>query len=84
MSPTALLSEMETVLTNQTTILENQALILKNQDEIKKSQRTLNVIVKNQEEILAALYDRPTGTKITKGVEEPVQHIGGVFTKKGG
>jgi hypothetical protein len=52
MSPTAVFSETE-VLTNQKTILQNQAFILKNQEEIKKNQETLNVIVKNQEKILA-------------------------------
>jgi hypothetical protein len=50
----AALSETE-VLTNQKTILQNQAFILKNQEEIKKNQETLNVIVKNQEKILAAV-----------------------------
>jgi hypothetical protein len=48
------LSELEVVIANQKTILENQALILKGQEEIKKNQATLNVIVHNQEEILAA------------------------------
>jgi hypothetical protein len=51
---TAVGSETE-VLANQKTILQNQALILKNQEEIKKNQQTLNVIVKNQEKILAAV-----------------------------
>lgn len=55
MSPGAVLSETEVVVTNQMTILRNQTLILKNQEEIKKNQETLNVIVKNQEKILAAL-----------------------------
>ncbi|HTM35896.1 MAG TPA: hypothetical protein VL156_04050 [Terriglobales bacterium] len=54
MAPTAVFSETE-VLTNQKTILQNQAFILKNQEEIKKNQETLNVIVKNQEKILAAV-----------------------------
>src|SRR5450755_1899190 len=54
MSPTAVFSEIE-VLSNQKTILQNQAFILKNQEEIKKNQETLNVIVKNQEKILAAV-----------------------------
>jgi len=84
MSPTALLSEMETVLTHQATILKNQALMLSNLDEIKANQEALNVIVKNQEKILAALHDRPMGTKISENVEGPIHHIGGVFTKKGG
>jgi DNA-binding transcriptional regulator YhcF (GntR family) len=48
------LSETEVVIANQKTILENQALILKGQAEIKKNQATLSVIVRNQEEILAA------------------------------
>jgi hypothetical protein len=48
------LSETD-VLVNQKVILQNQALILKNQDEIKKNQQTLDLIVKNQEKILAAL-----------------------------
>jgi hypothetical protein len=43
------------VLANQKMILQNQALILKNQEEIKKNQETLDVIVKNQQEILAAV-----------------------------
>jgi hypothetical protein len=43
------------VLANQKAILRNQALILKNQKEIKKNQDTLDVIVKNQEKIIAAL-----------------------------
>jgi hypothetical protein len=51
---TAVLTETE-VLANQKTILHNQAFILKNQEEIKKNQETLNVIVKNQEKILAAV-----------------------------
>jgi hypothetical protein len=51
---TAVLSETE-VLANQKTILQNQTLILKNQEEIKKNQATLDVIVKNQEKILAAV-----------------------------
>jgi hypothetical protein len=54
MSSTGVFSETE-VLTNQKTILKNQAFILKNQEEIKKNQETLNVIVKNQEKILAAV-----------------------------
>ena len=54
MSPTAVFSETE-VLTNQKTILQNQAFILKNQEEIKKNQEILNVVVKNQEKILAAV-----------------------------
>jgi len=54
MSPTAVLSETEAVLANQKKILQNQALILKGQEEIKKNQETLNVIVNNQEKILAA------------------------------
>ena len=56
MSPSELLSETEVLLTNQLTILRNQTLILKNQEEIKKNQEILNVIVKNQEKILAALH----------------------------
>jgi hypothetical protein len=48
------LTETE-VLANQQTILKNQSYILKNQEEIKKNQETLNVIVKNQEKILAAV-----------------------------
>jgi hypothetical protein len=48
------LSETD-VLANQKLILQNQALILKNQEEIKKNQQTLDLIVKNQEQILAAL-----------------------------
>jgi DNA-binding transcriptional regulator YhcF (GntR family) len=48
------LLETKVVIANQKTILENQALILKGQEEIKKNQATLNVIVRNQEEILAA------------------------------
>ena len=55
MSPTAALADTEVVVTNQMTILKNQTLILKNQEEIKKNQETLNVIVKNQEKILAAV-----------------------------
>jgi hypothetical protein len=51
---TAVISETE-VLANQQTILKNQAFILKNQEEIKKNQGTLDVIVKNQEKILAAV-----------------------------
>ena len=47
-------SETE-VLANQKTLLHNQTLILKNQEEIKKNQATLDVIVKNQENILAAV-----------------------------
>jgi hypothetical protein len=54
MSSTATASETQ-VLANQKTILENQAVILKNQEAIKKNQETLNVIVKNQEKILAAV-----------------------------
>jgi hypothetical protein len=51
---TAVIAETE-VLANQGTILKNQTFILKNQEEIKKNQETLNVIVKNQEKILAAV-----------------------------
>ncbi|MFZ0770424.1 MAG: hypothetical protein WCA49_04280 [Candidatus Sulfotelmatobacter sp.] len=54
MPPTAVLSETETVLANQKTILKNQALILQGQEEIKKNQELLQVIVDNQEKILAA------------------------------
>jgi hypothetical protein len=54
MSTTAVLSKAELTLANQKTILQNQALILKGQEEIKKNQETLNVIVNNQEKILAA------------------------------
>ena len=53
MSPTAILSETEVILANQKTILQNQALILKGQEEIKKNQELLQVIVNNQEQILA-------------------------------
>ncbi len=51
---TAVLSETD-VLANQKNILHNQTLILKNQEEIRKNQATLDVIVKNQEKILAAV-----------------------------
>jgi hypothetical protein len=54
-SPTTVCSETE-VLSNQKTILQNQVFILKNQEEIKKSQETLQVTVKNQEKILAAVH----------------------------
>jgi hypothetical protein len=54
MSATAVLSKAELILANQKTILQNQASILKGQEEIKKNQETLNVIVNNQEKILAA------------------------------
>jgi hypothetical protein len=54
MAPTAILSETESILANQKTILQNQALILKGQEEIKKNQELLSVIVKNQDQILAA------------------------------
>jgi hypothetical protein len=54
MSQTGVLSETE-ILANQKLILQNQATILKNQEEIKKNQATLELIVKNQEKILAAV-----------------------------
>ena len=54
MAQTGALSETE-ILANQKTILQNQALILKNQEEIKKNQETLDLIVRNQEKILAAV-----------------------------
>jgi hypothetical protein len=43
------------VVANQKMILENQAAILKNQEEIKKNQDALNLIIKNQEKILAEI-----------------------------
>ena len=43
------------IVANQKMILENQATILKNQEEIKKNQEALNLIIKNQEKILAAI-----------------------------
>jgi hypothetical protein len=55
MSSTAVFSETEVIVNNQVTILKNQSTILKNQEVIKKNQEILNVIVKNQERILAAL-----------------------------
>ena len=84
MSPTAVLSEAEVVLSNQMTILKNQALILKNQGEIKKNQETLNVIVKNQEKILAALRASPAGVGAAEEAEGMAYGPGGIFTKKGG
>jgi hypothetical protein len=54
MSATAVLSKAELILANQKTILQNQASILKGQEEIRKNQEILNVIVNNQEKILAA------------------------------
>jgi hypothetical protein len=55
MSSTEVFSETKVIVNNQVTILKNQSMILKNQEVIKKNQETLNVIVKNQEKILAAL-----------------------------
>lgn len=43
------------VIANQKLIVENQAKILANQETIKKNQVTLDIIVKNQERILALL-----------------------------
>jgi hypothetical protein len=83
MSPTAVLSETETVLANQETILRNQALILKNQEQIKKNQETLNVIVKNQEKILAALGASSAGAG-TAEKARGMAHEPGAFTRKGG
>ena len=84
MSPVAVLSETELVLANQETILQNQALILKNQEQIKKNQETLNVIVKNQEKILAAVGASPTGPGITEKAKGMAHELGGAFSKKGG
>ena len=84
MSPTAVLPETDVILANQETILQNQALILKNQEEIKKNQETLNVIVKNQEKILAALRASSESAGMAEKVEGMTHGPGGVFTKKGG
>ena len=84
MSPTAVLPETDVILANQETILQNQALILKNQEEIKKNQEALNVIVRNQEKILAALRASPAAAGIAEKVEGTTHGPGGVFTKKGG
>jgi hypothetical protein len=43
------------IVANQKMIIENQATILKNQEEIKKNQEALQLIIKNQEKILAAI-----------------------------
>lgn len=50
------------VIANQRTILENQKLILANQDQIKENQdiiranqEKLDIIIRNQEQILAVL-----------------------------
>ncbi|MBZ5600086.1 MAG: hypothetical protein LAN83_17390 [Acidobacteriia bacterium] len=84
MSSTAVLPETDVILANQVTILQNQALILKNQEEIKRHQETLNVIVKNQEKILAALGASYEGAALPERVEGMAHGPGGVFTKKGG
>jgi hypothetical protein len=84
MSPTTVLAETDVLLANQETILQNQTRILKNQQEIKKNQETLNVIVKNQEKILAALRASPEGARVAEKTEGMAHGIGGVFTKKGG
>jgi hypothetical protein len=54
MSATTVLSKAKIIIANQKTILENQALILQGQQEIRQRQETLDVIVNNQEKILAA------------------------------
>ena len=43
------------VIANQKLIVENQAKILANQETIKRNQATLEIILKNQERILAIL-----------------------------
>ena len=43
------------VIANQKLIVENQAKILANQETIKHNQATLEIILKNQERILAIL-----------------------------
>jgi hypothetical protein len=48
------LSQIDLVIANQKTNFQNRASILKSQEEIKKNQATLSVIVRSQEEILAA------------------------------
>lgn len=50
-----ILDNQASILTNQETIKNNQAAILANQDTIKNNQRSLDLILRNQEKILALL-----------------------------
>ena len=50
-----ILKNQSTILRNQDTIKKNQVAIKDNQKDIKKNQESLNVILKNQERIIALL-----------------------------
>jgi hypothetical protein len=55
MSDHDVLSNQKLILENQGAILSNQKNIQENQEIIKKNQESLNLILKNQEKILALL-----------------------------
>jgi hypothetical protein len=50
-----ILDNQASILANQETIKNNQAAILANQDTIKNNQQSLDLILRNQEKILALL-----------------------------
>jgi len=50
-----ILENQATILANQGDIKKNQQAILANQETIKKNQQSLDLILKNQEKILALL-----------------------------
>ena len=50
-----ILDNQSTIIANQETIKNNQATILANQELIKKNQESLDLILRNQDRILALL-----------------------------
>jgi len=50
-----IIDNQASILANQETIKSNQAAILANQDTIKTNQKSMDLILKNQETILALL-----------------------------
>ena len=55
MAQDEVVTNQKTILANQETILTNQKTIVENQDIIKTNQASLDLILKNQEKILALL-----------------------------
>ena len=55
MAQDEVVTNQKSILANQETILGNQKTIVDNQEIIKKNQASLDLILKNQEKILALL-----------------------------
>ena len=55
MAETDVIANQQVILENQKLILANQEQIKDNQEIIKKNQEKLDIIIRNQEQILASL-----------------------------